>query len=112
MVVDVSSEARMLRGYEEGDRRRELVTRDLLGGNGAVLGSTVVDLELKVPAGWERRLDLSVCCLSSYVIFFSIPYGYSFKFEFIKCVTYLYHPPTLQTKPPMSVTYLYPFSIL
>ncbi|URE11539.1 hypothetical protein MUK42_24016 [Musa troglodytarum] len=41
----------MLRGYEEGDRRRELVTRDLLGGN--------VDLELKVPAGWERRLDLS-----------------------------------------------------
>ncbi|XP_064966640.1 protein CURLY FLAG LEAF 1-like [Musa acuminata AAA Group] len=59
MVVDVSSEARMLRGYEEGDRRRELVTRDLLGGNGAVLGSTVVDLELKVPAGWERRLDLS-----------------------------------------------------
>ncbi|RWW25748.1 hypothetical protein BHE74_00046059 [Ensete ventricosum] len=77
MAVDVSSEARMLRGSEEGDRRRDLVTRDLLGGNGSVLGSTVVDLELKVPAGCERRLDLSVCCLISYIIFFAIPCSYS-----------------------------------
>ncbi|URE26276.1 hypothetical protein MUK42_37490 [Musa troglodytarum] len=36
----------MLKGYEEG----ELVTRDLLGGE--------VDLELRVPAGWEFSIQL------------------------------------------------------
>ncbi|URD78497.1 hypothetical protein MUK42_19091 [Musa troglodytarum] len=41
----------MLRGYEEeGGVKRELVTRDLLGGE--------VGLELRVPMGWERRFDL------------------------------------------------------
>ncbi|RRT73490.1 hypothetical protein B296_00001789 [Ensete ventricosum] len=46
----------MLRGYgeeDEGQRERELVTRDLLG------GAAEVDLDLQVPAGWERHLDLS-----------------------------------------------------
>ncbi|XP_042421096.1 uncharacterized protein LOC122009138 [Zingiber officinale] len=57
MAADISSLARMLRGCEEGEGKRELVTRDLLG-EGAVHGSTEVDLELIVPAGWERRLDL------------------------------------------------------
>lgn len=60
MAADISSLARMLRGCEEGKGKRELVTRDLLG-EGAVHGSTEVDLELRVPAGWERRLDLEVC---------------------------------------------------
>ncbi|XP_008810674.2 uncharacterized protein LOC103722034 [Phoenix dactylifera] len=60
MAADVSSLARMPSGYnkEEGEGKRDLVTRDLLGG-GAVLGSAgEVDLERQVPAGWERRLDL------------------------------------------------------
>ncbi|KAG1331977.1 hypothetical protein COCNU_02G019450 [Cocos nucifera] len=59
MAADVSSLARMLSRYkEEGEGKRDLVTRDLLGG-GAVLGSAgEVDLERQVPAGWERRLDL------------------------------------------------------
>ncbi|THU56340.1 hypothetical protein C4D60_Mb11t16230 [Musa balbisiana] len=59
MAAEVSSLSRMLRGYdEEGDGKRELVTRDLLGGGGAVLGSAEVGLELRVPMGWERRFDL------------------------------------------------------
>ncbi|RWV98109.1 hypothetical protein BHE74_00018989 [Ensete ventricosum] len=58
MALDVSLLAQMLKGYEEGEQKRELVTRDLLGGGRAVLGSAEVDLELRVPAGWERRLDL------------------------------------------------------
>ncbi|XP_010907048.2 uncharacterized protein [Elaeis guineensis] len=59
MAADVSSLARMLSRYkEEGEGKRDLVTRDLLGG-GAVLGSAGdVDLERQVPAGWELRLDL------------------------------------------------------
>ncbi|OAY71472.1 uncharacterized protein LOC109724625 [Ananas comosus] len=64
MAADVSSVARMLRGYaEEGEAERELVTRDLLGGGGgsgaaAAIGGEEVDLDVKVPSGWERRLDL------------------------------------------------------
>ncbi|XP_064983383.1 uncharacterized protein LOC135623866 [Musa acuminata AAA Group] len=58
MALDVSLLAQMLKGYEEGEQKRKLVTRDLLGGGGAVLRSAEVDLELRVPAGWERRLDL------------------------------------------------------
>lgn len=62
MAADVRSLVRVLRGCkEEGDGKRDLVTRDLLGGGGAVLGSEV-DLELRIPVGWERRLDLLVCC--------------------------------------------------
>ncbi|RZR86995.1 hypothetical protein BHM03_00014325 [Ensete ventricosum] len=59
MAAEVSSLSRMLRGYEEeGEGKRELVTRDLLGGGGAVLGSAEVGLELRVPMDWERRFDL------------------------------------------------------
>ncbi|WOK94754.1 hypothetical protein Cni_G03459 [Canna indica] len=56
MATQVSYLAQMLRGYDEdgNGERQELVTRDLLGG-----GAAAVDLELQVPAGWERRLDLS-----------------------------------------------------
>ncbi|URD76351.1 hypothetical protein MUK42_08717 [Musa troglodytarum] len=56
MATEVSSWARMLRDYGEegeGQREQELVTRDLLG------GAAEVDLDLQVPAGWERHLDLS-----------------------------------------------------
>ncbi|CAD5191822.1 unnamed protein product [Musa acuminata subsp. malaccensis] len=56
MATEVSSLARMLTGYGEegeGQREQELVTRDLLG------GAAEVDLDLQVPAGWERHLDLS-----------------------------------------------------
>ncbi|RWW74885.1 hypothetical protein BHE74_00017127 [Ensete ventricosum] len=53
MAAEVSSSARTLAGCkEEGEGERELVTRDLLGGE--------VVLELQVPTAGERRLDLSV----------------------------------------------------
>ncbi|KAG6500868.1 hypothetical protein ZIOFF_040726 [Zingiber officinale] len=54
MAADVSYFAER----EEGEGKRELVTRDLLGGGGVSLKSAEVDLELRVPDGWERRLDL------------------------------------------------------
>ncbi|KAE8773029.1 hypothetical protein D1007_54865 [Hordeum vulgare] len=66
MAAEVSSIARMLRG-EAGrggkagaGKAPEVVTMDLLGGCGGDAGGVdeVVDLEVKVPAGWERRLDL------------------------------------------------------
>ncbi|XP_059654668.1 uncharacterized protein LOC132301436 [Cornus florida] len=37
---------------------RVLVTRDLLGGCGCALESKELDLDLQVPVGWEKRLDL------------------------------------------------------
>ncbi|URD98082.1 hypothetical protein MUK42_30845 [Musa troglodytarum] len=52
MATEVSSSARTLAGCkEEGEGERELVTRDLLGGE--------VGHELQVPTAGERRLDLS-----------------------------------------------------
>ncbi|XP_072969445.1 uncharacterized protein [Typha angustifolia] len=58
MAAEVSSVARVMRGIrEEGEGKRELVTRDLLGG-GDLMGDREVDLEMKVPSGWERQLDL------------------------------------------------------
>ncbi|KAF0892567.1 hypothetical protein E2562_016864 [Oryza meyeriana var. granulata] len=70
MAADVSSVARLLRGEagKRGSAATEVVTMDLLGGCGGDAGGgggsrsggedEVVDLEVKVPAGWERRLDL------------------------------------------------------
>uniref|UniRef100_A0A0D9W9I7 GIR1-like zinc ribbon domain-containing protein n=1 Tax=Leersia perrieri TaxID=77586 RepID=A0A0D9W9I7_9ORYZ len=75
MAADVSSVARLLRGEAAAGKRGgaaaaaagEIVTMDLLGGCGGDAGGgggggggedEVVDLEVKVPAGWERRLDL------------------------------------------------------
>jgi hypothetical protein len=69
MAAEVSSIARMLRGEavkRGGVAPKEMVTMDLLGGCGgdSAGGSSgedeVVDLDVKVPVGWERRLDLSV----------------------------------------------------
>jgi len=65
MAADVSSLVRIMSEYKKdaaaaGDdrTRRDLVTRDFLGC--AVIGSKELDLDLEVPFGWERRLDLLV----------------------------------------------------
>ncbi|CAN6276935.1 unnamed protein product [Urochloa humidicola] len=65
MAADVSSVARLLRGEAGKKGGPEIVTMDLLGGCGgggaAAVGAAedeVVDLEVTVPAGFERRLDL------------------------------------------------------
>ncbi|XP_072963381.1 uncharacterized protein [Typha angustifolia] len=59
MAAEVSSVTRTLKRYAEDEKgKRELVTRDLLGG-GAVVGNGELDLEIKVVrSGWERRIDL------------------------------------------------------
>ena len=59
MAADVSSVARLLRGEAGRKGGPEIVTMDLLG-VGAAPEDEVVDLEVTVPAGWERRLDLLV----------------------------------------------------
>ncbi|XP_010531986.1 PREDICTED: uncharacterized protein LOC104808128 isoform X1 [Tarenaya hassleriana] len=70
MAADVSSLVQILRGYKD-DRTVVndsagakttvgLMTRDLLGGACAGAGdqSMELDLDLQVPNGWEKRLDL------------------------------------------------------
>jgi len=61
MAADVSSVARLLRGEAGKKGGPEIVTMDLLsscGGGGGAAEDEVVDLEVSVPAGYERRLDL------------------------------------------------------
>ncbi|XWS27534.1 hypothetical protein CRYUN_Cryun26dG0123800 [Craigia yunnanensis] len=77
MAADVSSLHRVLRGYGDdvtvgnesgGAKSTALITRDLLGGDegggdGSALNmkndqSQELDLDLQVPNGWEKRLDL------------------------------------------------------
>ncbi|XP_020574346.1 uncharacterized protein LOC110020544 [Phalaenopsis equestris] len=53
----------LLRIMEEAEsKQRDLFTRDLLGGGGGAAASSAnesaVDLDLQVPSGWERHLDL------------------------------------------------------
>ncbi|KAJ0231811.1 Filamentous hemagglutinin transporter [Hirschfeldia incana] len=70
MAADVSSLVRLLNGYND-DRTvakessgakstTAPMTRDLLGSRGGVGGdrSLELDLDLQVPTGWEKRLDL------------------------------------------------------
>ncbi|KAF8408641.1 hypothetical protein HHK36_004704 [Tetracentron sinense] len=65
MAADVSSLVRILNGYKEEQVRNEstngkskvLITRDLLGGC-SKFRSTELDLDLQVPNGWEKRLDM------------------------------------------------------
>lgn len=75
MAADVSSLVRVLNRYKDdraaaNESPAALITRDLLGGGG---GSEVVmnnnsnynecqelDLDMQVPNGWEKRLDLKV----------------------------------------------------
>ncbi|KAM7268979.1 hypothetical protein ACFE04_024476 [Oxalis oulophora] len=70
MAADVSCLVRVMNGYKDnrtvgnesgGGKSSALITRDLLGGGG-VSGlkndSQELDLDLQVPNGWEKRLDL------------------------------------------------------
>lgn len=72
MAADVSSLVRLLSGYKD-DRTvvkessgakstAALMTRDLLGSSKGGGGdrSMELDLDLQVPSGWEKRLDLKV----------------------------------------------------
>lgn len=57
MAADVSSIVRVMNGGDatnESGKSTAPVTRDLLGG----CESKELDLDLKVPCGWEKRLDL------------------------------------------------------
>eukprot|EP00257_Ricinus_communis_P013640 XP_015571127.1 uncharacterized protein LOC8272598 [Ricinus communis] len=70
MAADVSSLFRVLSGYRDdrkvsnepadGKSTASLITRDLLGAGDASLKdeSQELDLDLQVPSGWEKRLDL------------------------------------------------------
>ncbi|XP_054795628.1 uncharacterized protein LOC129301090 [Prosopis cineraria] len=72
MAADVTSLVRVLAGggYKEdkhrtvgnesnSERSPVLITRDLLGGSSkSVVESEELDLDLQVPSGWEKRLDL------------------------------------------------------
>lgn len=74
MAAEVSSLFRVLRGYNDdqqhlsvgsessGEKSTALITRDLLGGSSSssMLSneSQELDLDLQVPNGWEKRLDL------------------------------------------------------
>ncbi|KAF2317676.1 hypothetical protein GH714_039544 [Hevea brasiliensis] len=77
MAADVSSLLRVLTGYKDdrtvpnelvAGKSTALITRDLLGGGGAAAAvygdasskdeSQELDLDLQVPTGWEKRLDL------------------------------------------------------
>ncbi|MED6144191.1 hypothetical protein PIB30_013305 [Stylosanthes scabra] len=65
MAAEVSSLVRVMGGYKEdqhrtvrndSDKSTALITRDLLGGSS--VESQELDLDLQVPTGWEKRLDL------------------------------------------------------
>ncbi|OVA15867.1 hypothetical protein BVC80_1821g19 [Macleaya cordata] len=74
MAADVSSLVRILNGYNDEQQLKQqvmksthegkskvLITRDLLGGSSSTstkLGSKELDLDLQVPNGWEKRLDM------------------------------------------------------
>ena len=74
MAADVSSLHTVLSGYRDhltvgnesgGAKPTALITKDLLGGGGSALimkndQSKELDLDLQVPNGWEKCLDLKV----------------------------------------------------
>lgn len=62
MAAEVNCLLRVLNGYQEEQQiqageTKITVTKDLLGGC-STLGSKELDLDLHVPNGWEKRLDL------------------------------------------------------
>ncbi|KAL2483883.1 hypothetical protein Fot_45327 [Forsythia ovata] len=63
MAADVSCLMRVMKGVEKNEsassagKSTALITRDLLGGC-CTLDSKELDLDLQVPSGWEKRLDL------------------------------------------------------
>lgn len=67
MAADVSYLVRIMNGYKEEQQQQQggkakstaLITRDLLGGCSAI-DSKELDLDLQVPSGYEKRLDLKV----------------------------------------------------
>uniref|UniRef100_A0A2P2IVK4 GIR1-like zinc ribbon domain-containing protein n=1 Tax=Rhizophora mucronata TaxID=61149 RepID=A0A2P2IVK4_RHIMU len=69
MAADVSTLVRILNGYKDdrtvvnepdGGKSTALITMDLLGSSAGVTKnqSQELDLDLQVPTGWEKRLDL------------------------------------------------------
>ena len=66
MAAEVSSLIRILNAADSNDSGKStaLITRDLLGG-GCPLDSKELDLDMQVPSGWEKRLDLKVSSLFS-----------------------------------------------
>ncbi|KAH7861205.1 hypothetical protein Vadar_023058 [Vaccinium darrowii] len=64
MAAEVSSLVRIMKGYKEdkqdsGKSAAALITHDFLGGcASAAIESKELDLDLQVPTGWEKRLDL------------------------------------------------------
>ncbi|KAG6416366.1 hypothetical protein SASPL_123794 [Salvia splendens] len=59
MAADVSSLVRLINGADAADSPKSTapITRDLLEGC-TTLDSKELDLDLQVPCGWEKRLDL------------------------------------------------------
>lgn len=59
MAAEVSSLIRILNAADSNDSGKStaLITRDLLGGC-CPLDSQELDLDMQVPSGWEKRLDL------------------------------------------------------
>ncbi|KAG8386630.1 hypothetical protein BUALT_Bualt03G0168400 [Buddleja alternifolia] len=62
MAADVSSLVRLMNGVDSSEsasagKSTAPITRDLLGGC-STLDSKELDLDLQVPCGWEKRLDL------------------------------------------------------
>ncbi|XP_047946241.1 uncharacterized protein LOC125192663 [Salvia hispanica] len=59
MAADVSSLVRLINGGDAADSPKPTapITRDLLAGC-TTLDSKELDLDLQVPSGWEKRLDL------------------------------------------------------
>ncbi|KAL0306113.1 UNVERIFIED_CONTAM: hypothetical protein Sradi_6028600 [Sesamum radiatum] len=63
MAADVSSLVRLMNGADTNEsassgKSTAPITRDLLGGC-CTLDSKELDLDLQVPCGWEKRLDLN-----------------------------------------------------
>ena len=64
MAADIGHLFRVMNGYKDDgiSKSTALVTRDLLGGgsNSASFDSQELELDLQVPSGFEKRLDLKV----------------------------------------------------
>ncbi|GFP92131.1 hypothetical protein PHJA_001357200 [Phtheirospermum japonicum] len=61
MAADVSSLVRLMNGgdaKESGKSTAQMTTMDLLAGCCTLDSSKELDLDLQVPCGWEKRLDL------------------------------------------------------
>lgn len=103
MAAEVSSLFRVLRGYNDdqqhlsvgsessGEKSTALITRDLLGGSSSSSKlsneSQELDLDLQVPNGWEKRLDLKVGQFShlGFLCFLGINQTQKIIFHFCCC---------------------------